>query len=277
MAVKPVWTWLSLAATVLMVVTSAAGICLPSTYARETRSWATQGCGQDLANLLVVVPAMLIALHFEFRSSVRATLIALGLRIYIVYSYVLYAFFIHFGPWFPAYVAILGLSAFALSGAVLHMDRDELARVLGNNRSAAPSGVLLIALALLFGARWLSEIVPAIRAGVPPQDVVEIGAFVNPVHVLDLAFILPGMIVTAVALWRRRPLGLLFAAPLLTFATVMGIAILAMFFAARAWGAAIPTAPVLVISAVVLFSLWGACSFLRRIGSPQAGHLSTVR
>jgi hypothetical protein len=261
MAVKPVWTWLSLAATVLMVVTSAAGICLPSTYALETRSWATQGCGQDLANLSVVAPAMLIALHFELRGSVRATLIALGLRIYIVYSYVLYSFFIHFGPWFPAYLAILGLSAFALFGAVLHMDRDEIARVLGKNRSAAPAGVLLMALALLFAARWLSEIVPAIRSGLPPKDVAEIGAFVNPVHVLDLAFILPGMIVTAVALWRRRPLGLLFAAPLLTFSTVMGVAILAMFYTALAWGGSIPVAPVVVIGSVVLLSLCGTCFF----------------
>jgi hypothetical protein len=270
MAVKPVWIWLSLAATFLMVVTSAAGICLPSTYARETPSWAAQGRGQDLANLVVVVPAMLIALHFELRGSVRATLIALGLRIYLVYSYVLYAFFIHFGPWFPAYVVILGLSTFALFGAVLHLDRDEVARVLGKNRSAAPAGVLLMALALLFGARWLSEIIPAIRSGVPPKEVAESGAFVNPVHVLDLAFVLPGMIVTAVALWRRRPLGLLFAAPLLTFSTVMGIAILAMFYASHLRGAAIPAGPVVVIGAVVLSSLWGTFSYLLRIGSPRA-------
>ena len=58
------------------------------------------------------------------------------------------------------------------------------------------------------------------------------GAPVDPVHVLDLAFILPGMIVTAVALRKRKPLGLLFAAPLLTFsAAEMGITILSMFLA----------------------------------------------
>jgi hypothetical protein len=88
-------------------------------------------------------------------------------------------------------------------------------------------------------------------------------ARVNPVHVLDLAFILPGMIVTAVSCQKRRPLGLLVAAPLLTFSAVMGIAILSMFTIERARGGAIQAAPVFVMSIVVLLSVYGSYSHLR--------------
>jgi hypothetical protein len=49
--------------------------------------------GQDAANLFVVVPAMLIALYFVYRGSARATLVWLGLLIYTIYSYALYASF----------------------------------------------------------------------------------------------------------------------------------------------------------------------------------------
>jgi hypothetical protein len=196
---------------------------------------------------------------------VRATLVSLGLMIYVVYSYVLYAFFVHFGPWFLAYVAVLGLSAYALFGSVLQTNMDQVSQLLGINRKTNLASALLFVFGLLFGLQWLSEIVPALVSGATPKGVTAIGAFVNPIHVLDLAFLLPGMIVTAVSVRKRRPLGLLFALPLLTFAAVMGIAILLMFFAQRAQGIEIPPAPFAVITIVVLTGLFGAYSFSRGI------------
>lgn len=264
MPMNRVWIWLALAAAVLMAIASAAGVFLPGTYARETASWATQGRGQDIANLLIVFPATLIALHHAFRGSVRATLVMLGLLIYVVYSYVLYAFFIHFGRLFPVYVAVLGLSTYALSGAVIHMDRREIARRLVGNPQAKLASVLLLVFGILFALQWLTEIVPALLSDTVPKGVADIGAPVNPVHVLDLAFILPGMIVTAISVRKRDPLGLLFAAPLLTLSAAMGIAILSMFYAEQARGMAISAAPVVVIGTVVLGSVYGAWTFLRR-------------
>lgn len=263
--VNRVWLWLSLAATVLMGASNTAGVFLPGTYARETPSWATQGIGQDIANLFCVLPAMLIGLRFAFRGSVRATLVWLGLLIYIVYSYVLYAFFLHFGPWFLVYVGVLGLSAYALFGAVIHINLENISRALGNNPRAKLVSILLLVFGFLFAVQWLSEIVPALLSGTMPKGVADIGMAVNPVHVLDLAFVLPGMIVTAVSVRRNGPLGLLFAAPLLTFSAVMGVAILSMFLVEQVRGGSIPAAPVVILSSVVLASVYGAWAFLRQI------------
>lgn len=260
-----VWISLSLASVLLMAAASAGGIILRSTYLLETASWAAQAMGQDAANLFVVAPAMLIALHYARRGSTRGALVALGLLIYIVYSYMLYAFFVHFGPWFPVYVAVLGLSAYALFGALLSTDRGEVVRVLGTNTKTGLAGWLLLAFSLLFAFRWIEEIVTALAAGSAPQAVAEIGTFVNPIHVLDLAFLLPGMIVTGLAVRSRRPLGLLIAAPLLTFAAAMGVAIVCMFKAQQSRGISVQTAPVAILSTVVLLSLYGLVSFLRRV------------
>jgi hypothetical protein len=265
MLVNRIWLCLALSAAVLMAVASAAGVFLPSTYAREAATWATQGKGQDIANLFVVFPAMLGVLHFAFRGSARATLVTLGLLIYVVYSYVLYAFFIHFGPLFPVYLAVLGFSTYALFGSIVEMDLSEVSRLLVNNAKADLASVLLIVFGLLFALQWLFEIVPALISGTVPKGVTEIGAPVNPVHVLDLAFILPGMIVTAISARRDRPLGLLFAGPLLTFSAAMGVSILAMFYAEHARGVAISLAPVSIIAAVVVASVYGASAFLREI------------
>jgi hypothetical protein len=265
MAINRIWIWLTLLAAVLMAASNAAGIFLPGTYARETASWASQGAGQDIANLFFVFPAMLVALHFAYRGSVRATLVWLGLLIYIIYSYTLYAFFVHFNSWFLVYVAVLGLSTYALFGSVIQARLDEVLRLLAANTKAKATSVFLFAFGFLFGALWLSEIVPSLLLGKAPRGIAETGLPVNPVHVLDLAFVLPGMILTAASLRKRNPLGLLFAAPFLTFSAVMGTAILSMFCVMNSRGVPISLAPVVVISVVVLDSVYAAYSFLREI------------
>jgi hypothetical protein len=146
----------------------------------------------------------------------------------------------------------------------MQLNLKEISRIHGDNSKRKLVSVFLIAFGLLFALAWLSEIVPALLKGATPTGIKDIGAPVNPVHVLDLAFILPGMIVTALSVWRRRPLGLLFAAPLLTFSAVMGIAVLSMFAVERARGGAIQAVPILVMSIVVLLSVYGSYSYLRR-------------
>jgi hypothetical protein len=50
-----------------------------------------------------------------------------------------------------------------------------------------------------------------------PVSLIENALPVNPVHVLDLAFLVPGMITTSVLLWRKQLWGFLRAVPLLVF------------------------------------------------------------
>ena len=66
-------------------------------------------------------------------------------------------------------------------------------------------GVLLAFLPIL--ALWLSEIVPPTFEGTFPDSLTEAGLRVNPVYVLDLAVLLPSLIVTGAFLMRGRPWG----------------------------------------------------------------------
>lgn len=49
---------------------------------------------------------MLYTLARTNRGSSRAPLVWLGIAIYLAYSYLLYAMFVHFTPLFPVYVAV---------------------------------------------------------------------------------------------------------------------------------------------------------------------------
>jgi len=103
--------------------------------------------------------------------------------------------------------------------------------------------VVLVQIGTVFGAMWLAAIARALAIGVAPEGVAEIGLPVNPIHVLDLALLLPLTILTGVAHWKRRPFGLLFAAPLLVFFILMDGAIISMTYSMRARGISASLAP----------------------------------
>jgi hypothetical protein len=115
---------------------------------------------------------------------------------------------------------------------------------------------------LLFGALWLSEIVPATIAGVAPQGLRE---------VLDLAFVLPAMIVTAWLLWRHHALGVLLTVPLLTFAAAMGAAIIGMSVVMNSRSLAGSGVIIAVFVVLVAIALDLAYLFLRRTADASTG------
>jgi len=262
------WTCiaLSFAATFLAAVASAVGIYRPEIYARETASWAAQGVAQDLATLFVICPALLVTLYCCARGSARAVLILLGLQLYIVYSYVLYAFFVHFNGLFLVYVAVLGFSFWSLVDALNAVNVVRLAGMFEQGRAFRYQSLYLFVSAVVFALLWLTDVVSAFAAGTAPAGLADAGLTVNPVHVLDLAFVLPAMIVTSLLLLKQNPLGLLFTAPLLTFSAAMGVAIVSMAVMMRIRGLGGTTGGIIaafvVLTAISTHLTYG---FLRRM------------
>lgn len=256
-------------AAALAAVASAAGIFLKSTYGQETASWAAQGIGQDLVNLAVAVPVLLASAWFLRKGSVRALLVWMGVLIYVIYSYLMYAFSIHFGMMFPVYVAALGLSFYTFFGSLFSLDRSALAGLFPPSIKVKPAAVYLMVSGVAFSGLWLSDIVHALVAGTAPAGLAETGLPVNFVHIEDLGFILPGMIITSALLWKRKTLGYLFAVPLMVFAAVMGVGIISMFAAMsrRGLGGGGPMG--VVVGALVAVSVLIAVLFLKDIRRAQ--------
>jgi len=264
-----VWLWLALAAAILMSLASASGIWLPFVYVQETASWAAQGTGQDIVNLAIVLPAMLIALYAAFAGSLRAVLVLLGLLVYVVYSYVLYAFFVHFNLLFPIYVATLGTSLWALVGIVLDV-RNERVQELFEGKTGRAQSIYLMVSGLLFGVLWVSNIAASIVSGNTPRELVDAGLPVNPVHVLDLDVVLPAMIAASILLWKRDPRGWLWAVPLVTFAGAMGSAIVGMMAVMKTAGLPVSAAVAAAMAVSASLALYlDADALLPKIRHPH--------
>lgn len=221
--------WLSVIDAFLVLIASISGIFLKNSYARETPSWALQGIAQDIVNLVAVV-VLFLAAYFVNKGSIKAFLVWSGVLLYLLYAYVIYAFDIHFNSLFLVYVAILGLSFYALVGGMIHIHLDALQASFSVKTPVRLVSGFLLVLSIMFYLLWLREEIPALLTGTIPPNLAETNLPTNPVHVLDLGLYLPAMLLTALWLWRRKPLGYLLAGPLLVFCTLMGTAILAIFF-----------------------------------------------
>ncbi len=221
-----IWLWLSIAAALLAVAGSVLALAVDSIYAGLTPAFLPQALAQDVANLAVASPALLILAALALRGSLRAYLLWIGVLTFTIYNYVIYTFSVPFGPLFLLWVAVLGMCIYALIGGVTTVDHSEVARRYASRRAVVFVAWFLIVTAVLFGMLWLSEDVPALLAGHKPQSLIDMALPTNPVHILDLAFFLPAVIATGVLLLKRKPFAYTVAPAFIVFLILTGVPIL---------------------------------------------------
>ncbi|MBN2415175.1 hypothetical protein JXO52_05010 [bacterium] len=212
---------------VLLAVVSYCGSFLPATYARETASMAAQGIGQDLFNLFIVVPLLIGSFALLRKNSLAARSLYAGTLLYILYSFVIYSFGVHFNALFLGYCAVLGLSFYMFIITISAVIRDSGQRV-ETGMPAKGTGIFFIGVAVIFYLLWLKDVVPPLLRGEVPQSVSDYDLLVNPVHVLDMAIMLPALLIVALSLLKRTQLGLSCAPVLLVFIVLLTLALAAM-------------------------------------------------
>jgi hypothetical protein len=257
--------FLSVPLAILTAIVSYAGIFIESTYARENALYAAQGIGQDMVNLFVVVPVLLIAAVFAWRKSKLGLLIWSGAIFYLAYSYTIYSFGLHFNNLFIAYCLILGLSFYSLIYFVIISTKEDVSEWFAKETSTKSTGIFLIVIAVLFYFIWLSEIIPAILVNAIPKSIVESGLLINPVHVLDIAICLPALIITGIALIKKKNIGFLLAPTMMIFCIFMAIAIAAMVFVMKAKGLETNLGLTIVFGLITLISSIFLFLYLRKL------------
>jgi hypothetical protein len=229
-------TVLSILLAVSLSVVSFSGAFLPGTYKREVPSMAAQGTGQDLVDLFLVVPLLILSLVLVRRKVKAALFLFGGTVFYIVYSFVIYAFGVHFNSLFFLYCSTLGLSLYLFILVMSEAGRMEVEGWFGPGLPVRPFAVYVVLVAAIFYVLWLRDTVPAVFRGSVPSTVSNYGLLVNPVHVLDMAVALPGLVVTAFLLLRKRRLGYVLAPMALVFLIILAVALMGMVLTVNARG-----------------------------------------
>lgn len=168
---------------------------------------------QDLVVLAVAVPALGSAALLAHRGSRPGRLLLAAAFGALAYVYASMAFMAAFNPFFLAYVAILSGSLFGLAltvRAIEETDREALRAAAMPWRAAS---LFMLAGGAVTLVVWLVPLLSAQLAGNPPDHLDHTTTMVT--DALDLAVITPGAVACGLLLWRRRPLGIALAMPLL--------------------------------------------------------------
>jgi len=212
---------LSLIIAILICLTSWQGLTSTETYVKETPNWAIQAMGQDLINICIL-PFYLLSALFIARENTYSPLIWVGISFYFIYTFLIYCFDVHFNQLFLLYTLILGLTIYSLV-FLLYAYRNKFKVTKINSMLSQLTGGYFIFVAVLFYGVWFSEIILANLLKTTPKGLEQLPT--NPIHVLDMCIVLPGIFISGILLIRKTELGYFLAPVILTFSLLMELTI----------------------------------------------------
>jgi hypothetical protein len=209
----------------LILVAACAGIFIPEFYKKESLNWRVQSLGQDIIDACLIVPVLIFFAMGVWKKRQFAASVWGGVNLYLVYTYAIYCFDIHFNNLFLVYCITLGLSVYSL--VLFFYEQIKLPGINVPDRffPVKLTAVYFIVISCLFYILWLGEIIPSVIQSESPAVLTETGLFTNPVHVIDLAIILPGIFLAGILLLKKKSLGYRMAPVLLTFVILIDITI----------------------------------------------------
>ncbi len=217
--------YFTLPTVLLVLVTSLGGLLYQSTYARETSVWVAQAIGQDIIDLVILVPVLLISAFLARAGKRSAFFVWLGAMMYTAYTFVIYSFGLHFNTLFLVYCSTLGLAIYAIITLSVKIGPSRVKEWFDATRQEHITALFVLAAGIIFYLMWLKEDLPAMINDQTPPSLQAIGLLTNPVHVLDLSLILPGFIIISALLIKKHAFGYFFGPVLLVFAALMDITI----------------------------------------------------
>lgn len=229
---------------------------IPGLY-RDPRPLVVQSHGQDLATLILGVPVLAIGLWFASQGSLRGRLVAMGALGYLLYTYVVFAFFAVLNPATVLYIAVVGLASWSFFASVPKLSEAAVVAEVGGHLPRRATGVLLLVIPAIFALLWLSQIGQAAVTGILPKALRDAGWPNNPIYVLDLGFVVPLCTLTAIRLLRKREGAVRLAVPLLIFIPLLsaGVLSITVFAAIDGQPFAVMEVAIFVVATVVAAGL----------------------
>jgi len=258
---------LSLALALLLFVAAVGGLVAPGLY-HDAPSWKAQARGVNLVDLVVALPTLQVAMALSTRGSWRAQVVWLGVLGYVLYDAVIFAFDIVFNRFFLLYVGLLSLAGFALLAMLSRLDRTSVRARFSLSTPIRSVSLYLVIVATLFFLAWMKDIIPAIINGTTPPTITDAKIPTNPVYVLDLGFLIPLYVLSAIWLVSRRAWGYLLSGVLLVLNTLLSLSIISStaFQYANDRSTSLAVIPLFGIIAVVSIVLG-----IRYLGAIQGG------
>ena len=98
---------LSFLLAALIIFASSFGLLSKQIYSRETLNWTVQAVAQDSIDLFILTPLLLLSSFYIYNRNKIALLIWSGILLYLIYTFIIYCFAVHFNSLFLFYCLTL--------------------------------------------------------------------------------------------------------------------------------------------------------------------------
>ena len=151
---------------------------------------------QDLITFIISILLIFIAFKVK-KKEIKVQIIALSFLAYIFYAYSIYSIEQLYNSFYLFYLFLASLSFWSIVIALANYDSSYLKELNLNNHLRYITIIFLILIPILFYFLWTSQLLPLMKTGEKQE-------FTFSIYILDLVFILPAMLITAVMLIKKK-------------------------------------------------------------------------
>jgi hypothetical protein len=197
---KKLW----LLTAVISLFVSLIGLSKQSIYSKVVSQKILPGViSQDLITFIISILLIFIAFKVK-KKEIKTQIIALSFLAYIFYAYSIYAVEQLYNSFYLFYILLASLSFWSLVIALANYDQSYFEKLSLNRYIRYLTISFLILIPLLFYLLWGSQLLPLMAVGEKKE-------FTFSIYILDLVFVLPAMLITAVMLIKEKTLAYLMA------------------------------------------------------------------
>jgi len=223
-------------------------------YQNMSADVAIQGIAQDYVTLILAIPFLIFALYHSRKGILKSKFILAGVLNYIFLTYLFYMNMAMYNGLFLIYIAITGLSFFALVLTLISININELQISIAKKFTVRFIGGFLIFNAISVGIMWLGVIVPPLLDHTIVPIAVEHYTTLT-VQAFDLSLFLPISFVAGYLLIKKNKYGILIAPVYLVFLSFLMLALIAKIMAMAIAGVnvfpAIIIIPCIALTAII--------------------------
>ncbi|HNX57479.1 MAG TPA: hypothetical protein PKK43_00165 [Spirochaetota bacterium] len=195
---------LTLVLSVLMIAGSILGLIPGVSYAGENEWGRTVFQGNDIVNMVVYLPLLLLSRRAARSGNPAGELFFVSMTAACTYSYFYYPFALKYGVFFILYVALFGLSLFSFLFSVTSITPDTYSRFIPSRTHRIAGASLLFVFAGILAAMWIGMAVVFILTGKMFQEGGQL------ISVSDIVFIVTPLSLSGYWLLRGDAKGFMF-------------------------------------------------------------------
>ncbi len=220
---EKLFSFITIILIILMTISSISGLIFQDILYRDLNTYYLANIiPQDIANLVIILPIFILSLKLIKQEKIIGLFLWMGCEITLCYIGITYCFTIPFNHLFLVYIAIFGISFYALIWVLLILDYNQIENLHNEEKNTKYVVNFLVIVFIAMYGLWLSDAIPQSILGELPKNAIDIGFPTSPFHIIDLALLFPGFLISALLLSKKKAIGYFLAPSYLALLSIFG-------------------------------------------------------